>query len=182
VNQPAKCTNSDTRIRDNTRVLTHKTPLLVTSSSHHKHPLPPRHTPHHTPLHTSLLNAHSLSPFRLQHTRSMHHCTTVSQHHCITASLHHSITAPLHHCTTAPLHHCTTASLYHSTTAPLHHSTTAPLYHCTSASMNHCTSASLHHHCITVSLLCASMKPQRRRSRTNSQHLHYVFIMLGGYR
>ena len=157
--------NSDTRIRDNTRVLIHKTPVPVTSSSHHKPPLPPHHTTPHTTHHSTPRSSTRI------------HCLrSVSNTHvaCITAPLYHSTTAPLHHCTTAPLHHCTTA-LYHSTTVSQHHSTTVSLHLCINESLHLCTTVSLHP-------LYASMKPQRRRSRTNSQHLHYVFIMLGGYR
>jgi hypothetical protein len=70
--------NSDTRIRDNTQVPIHKTPVPVTSSSHHKYPLPPHHTPHTTP-HLAPPRAFTVSVPSNTHIEY----TTVSLHHCM---------------------------------------------------------------------------------------------------
>ena len=104
---PVKCPKASIQL-----LPIHKPPVPVTSSSHHKPPLPPHHTTPHTTHHStprSSTRIHCLRSVSNTHIA----CITVSQR--TTTPLYHCTSASMNHCTSAPLHHCITVSLHNET-------------------------------------------------------------------
>jgi hypothetical protein len=158
VNQPAKCTNRDTRIRD--RDSAHQVPR----SQHTAVTCNCAFCPCNPSLQPGTIQKYPFTKLQYQRASSSHQKHPLALHHSTPRSSTHihclrsvsnthiaCTTAPLNHCTTAPLYHCTTVSLYHCTTVSLHHCITASLHHCITASLHQFTTAPLHH-CTTAPL------------------------------